>query len=94
MISSMIQATKILDFARSRTFSLVLSVVSLIVLLAPVIVRAADDESTSYDARVEGYPQKVQLDSGSTALTWLLFVVLGVLTLAVLFKDAKRTHLD
>ena len=93
MISSMIQATKILGFARSRTFSLVLPVVSLIVLLAPIVVRA-DDENTSYDARIEGYTQKVQLDSGSTALTWLLFVVLGVLTIAVLFKDAKRTHLD
>jgi hypothetical protein len=93
MISSMIQATKILDRARRSTLAVVVSLATLIVLFAPIVVRA-DDESTSYDARVEGYAQKVQLDSGSTALTWLLFVVLGVLTIAVLFKDAKRTHLD
>ena len=93
MIQLMNSVTKMLVFAQSRTFSVVLFVMLLVVLLAPVMVRA-DDESTSYDARIEGYAQKVQLDSGSTALVWLLFVVLGVLTIAVLFKDAKRTHLD
>jgi hypothetical protein len=64
------------------------------VVTTPMTARAAEDESTSYDARIEGYGQKVQLDAGSTALTWLLLVVLGVLSVAVLFKDAKRTHLD
>jgi hypothetical protein len=61
--------------------------------ITPTIARA-DDEPTSYDARIEGYATKTQLDASSTALTWLLLVVLGVLSVAVLFKDAKRTHLD
>jgi hypothetical protein len=67
---------------------------AVVVVATPMTARAADDESTSYDARIEGYSQKVQLDAGSTALLWLLLVVLGVLSVAVLFKDAKRTHLD
>ncbi len=66
-----------------------------IVLLAaaPGSVRA-DDEPEVYDARLQGYEQTVQLQSSSTALTWLLLVALGVVCVSVLFKDAKRTHLD
>ena len=77
-----------------RRLSIAICLAIAIVAMAPASARAADDESTSYDARIEGYPTKVQLDAGSTGLTWLLLVVLGVLTVAVLFKDAKRTHLD
>ncbi len=52
------------------------------------------DEKTIVDARYEGYASNVTLDGGSTALTWLLFIFLAVLGLSVLFKDARRTHLD
>ena len=55
---------------------------------------SSDDEPEIYDARLLGYDKTVQLDSGSTALSWVLLIVLGVVTLGVLFKDAKRTHLD
>jgi len=55
---------------------------------------SSDDEPTEYDARLLGYDKTVQLDSGSTALSWVLLIVLGIVTLGVLFKDAKRTHLD
>ena len=53
-----------------------------------------DEESKVYDARLQGYDKNIQLDSGSTALSWLLLAALGVMCMAVLFKDAKRTHLD
>jgi len=67
----------------------------IVMILASTPTRAlADDEPDIYDARLEGYAQKVQLDAGSTALTWLVLIVLGVLTVGVLFKDAKRSHLD
>jgi hypothetical protein len=55
---------------------------------------SSEDEPDIYDARLLGYDKTVQLDSGSTALSWVLLIVLGVVTLGVLFKDAKRTHLD
>jgi hypothetical protein len=64
-----------------------------LVLCTPLKV-LADEAPPVYDARLEGYKVNVQLDSGSTALTWLLLIALGVLCLGVLFKDAKRSHLD
>lgn len=63
----------------------------------PATARASSSDSeapTIYDARLQGYSQNVQLDSGSTALSWLLLCALGVICLGVTFKDAKRTHLD
>lgn len=72
-------------------------VVPLIFTLAvPLVALAADEESdVPHDARTLGYPQDTPLSiEGGTALTWLLFVFLGILALAALFKDAKRTHLD
>lgn len=64
------------------------------VLALPATARAADEEEVLHDARTEGYPGKVQIDKGSTALVWLAFIGLSLVSLGVLFKDAKRTHLD
>jgi hypothetical protein len=50
-----------------------------------------DEETALLEGRLEGYPK---LTSGSTALTWLFMGFLGVIALASLFKNAKRTHLD
>ena len=54
----------------------------------------AQDEDVKYDARLDGYENKVHLDSDSTALTWLLLVALAMVAMGVMFKNAKRTHLD
>jgi hypothetical protein len=54
----------------------------------------AQEEIKYYDARLEGYPTNVTLDLGTTALTWLLFVFLSVVCIGVMFKSARRTHLD
>jgi hypothetical protein len=84
------------DAARSlwcRGQLLMLAAMLVCAAMAPVMAWA-DDAPEPYDARMLGYPGNVQLDGGSTALTWIVLVLLGILTVAVLFKDAKRTHLD
>jgi hypothetical protein len=63
------------------------------VVAAPSTARAQDEE-IKLDARLEGYQGQVSVQNQSTALMWLLFVLLAVIAVAVLFKDAKRTHLD
>jgi hypothetical protein len=65
-------------------------------LANPLAALAQQDQAdrVPLDARLEGYPQNVTLEGGSQALTWVLFIVLALLALGGLFKDAKRTHLD
>jgi len=68
-----------------------------VVLALPGAARAAsdDEEAPKHDARTEGYTNaRVQTESNSIALTWLLFVFLAGICLAAMFKDARRTHLD
>jgi hypothetical protein len=65
-----------------------------IVLSAATPARAQDDDKAVPDARYEAYDKPVELKGGSTALMWLLTSFLGVLAVSVLFKDAKRSHLD
>jgi hypothetical protein len=67
------------------------------VLLAPVIAFAAskeDEETVRLEARMEGYASSVHTPGGSTSLTWIMIGFLSVVTIACLFKNAKRTHLD
>ena len=54
---------------------------------------AAQEVETEIDGRLAGYEKQVDVED-STALTWLLFAFLAVVGLSVLFKDAKRSHLD
>lgn len=63
------------------------------VLALPTAARADDDE-VLHDARTEGYAAKVQVTKASVALVWLAFLFVSVVSMAALFKDAKRTHLD
>jgi hypothetical protein len=71
---------------------------ALIAAAAAVVLPAAalaQEESPKNDARLEGYEARVQFESGdSTALTWLLLVFLAMVAMGVMFKNAKRTHLD
>lgn len=66
---------------------------ALTLLLSPISAMA-QEELKYYDARLEGYPTNVTLESSSTALTWLLFIFLAVICIGVMFKNARRTHLD
>src|SRR5688500_11000788 len=67
-------------------------------LLAPVIAfaqRRGEEEGSEFkEGRLEGYTFNVRAPEGGPALTYLLFIFLAVLGLAVMFKNAKRTHLD
>jgi hypothetical protein len=56
-------------------------------------VLAKEETETTIDARLEGYGKELALE-GSTATMWMLLIVLAIVTLCVLFKDAKRSHLD
>jgi len=67
------------------------------VLASPVLALA--DTATPKDPvdwRLEGYGDKgsVTLDVSATSLTWMLLVGLGIICIGVLFKNARRTHLD
>lgn len=62
-------------------------------LLTPLIA-AAEGEKQVYDARLEGYPQNVTIDGGSSALSWFLLIILAALCIGVIFKNANRSHLD
>lgn len=65
----------------------------LLTLGTPALSYGQDDE-IKYDARLDTYAENVKMEASSTALTWLLLVGLGIVCFAVLFKDARRTHLD
>jgi hypothetical protein len=79
---------------KSRVAALCLTVISLVgPVLLPAGTARADDLVAKNDARLEGYPRKVALD-GSTAPSYLLLTALGIVCFVVMFKDAKRTHLD
>jgi len=55
---------------------------------------AVEDEPVDHDARTEGFQGKVQVQKASVALVWLAFLSLSLVSMAAMFKDAKRTHLD
>ena len=59
----------------------------------PAFSRAADD-APEHDGRLEGYSDSVALEKSGVGLTWLLFIVLSLIGCSVLFKNAKRSHLD
>lgn len=80
------------------TMALLLTLAGFAVAAAPVVAWAGqnmvgNDETTPPDGRLEGYGTTVVPDSGS-ALTYLLFVFLVMVTAGVTFMSSKRTHLD
>ena len=87
-----------IDIMRRRNwFSVLLrSLVLAAVLFAPSVALARTEEEPPeiVDARLEGYAGQMSMPESSTGLTWFVFVILGVVTAAGLFKDAKRSHLD
>lgn len=72
-----------------------IALLALVLLPVQVFAQSSLTESTKvYDGRLEGYTKSVTLDGGSTALSWLLLIVLTAIALGVLFKSSRRTHLD
>lgn len=62
------------------------------VLAGPALALA--EEEQRIDARIQNFQKPVIVPEGGTALTWLLLILLTLVCLAALFKNAKRTHLD
>jgi hypothetical protein len=91
----MIQNMNLLHKTRQRY---VLAAVFLAVWLTPLLTFAASDEDIALkEARFEGYGQGVTVHlegAGSAGGTWVVFILLAIVGLAVLFKNSKRTHLD
>lgn len=58
-------------------------------------VRAAgsSDADPTHDARTEGYTTPVQME-GSTALLWIGFIFLSIISMSALFKDSKRARTE
>jgi hypothetical protein len=87
-----------MEFMKRKSFIrrklLAVALVAAMLGMAPMSARA-DDNAKSYDGRLDDYNSKsVTLDNGGAALTYFVWVLLGAVGLIVLFKDAKRTHLD
>ena len=78
---------------RRQLFAACLSLSALATTLSPSAALAQEEEAPR-DARLEGYDSKVYLDGESQALTYILLIALGGLTFGVMFKNARRTHLD
>jgi hypothetical protein len=72
--------------------------VALTMLVMPLLAWAAENDEVHYDAKAVGFKvgegQTVVAGDSSTALTWILFIFLAMVCLSVMFKNAKRTHLD
>ena len=73
---------------------LVIALACLAPLSAAPGVAGAQEVDIETDGRREGYGDKMVMDGGNNAMTWLGFGVLSVIALLALFKDAKRSHLD
>jgi hypothetical protein len=68
-----------------------------VMAMSPVMSLAArpEMEKDVVDARLESYDKvNVTLAPSGTALMWLLLIFLTVVTVGVMFKDARRSHLD
>jgi hypothetical protein len=78
---------------KRRLLPLMIALLSL--TAAPLSARADDTNAPKdYDGRLDDFGREVTLDSGGTALSYFLFAGLGVIAIGVLFKNARRTHLD
>ena len=61
--------------------------------LAPSAALAQDDEKKEH-AWLNGYSKGVKLEEASNTANWLMFLLIAGAGIGVMFKNAKRTHLD
>jgi len=80
---------------KKRLFAILLLLLTFAVSVPRVALADAED-APKVDARLEGYAtgSGALKDAGGTALTWLLFIVLGAICIGVMFINSKRSHLD
>jgi hypothetical protein len=65
-------------------------------LAIPSSVSRADDDMPNYDARTMGYQQNLptHMQDSSTLGAYFLFFPLMLITVGVMCKNSKRSHLD
>jgi hypothetical protein len=78
---------------KQRLLSICLCLAALLLLFTAPLALAQDD-APKPDAKLANYPPNANLGEGSTALSWMLLIVLIIIALGVMKIDAKRSHLD
>ena len=68
--------------------------IALCVLAGLPSAALAQDEDKKEHAWLNGYTRPVKLEEASNTANWLLLLVIMGAGVGVMFKNAKRTHLD
>ena len=79
-----------------KRFTVAMCLAFALMVSLPSHARASigDDEVEHYDARVQGYTPDVESKTGGVSMIYVLMVLMMVVCVSVMFKDAKRSHLD
>ena len=60
----------------------------------PVAGRAEEEAVPDHDARLDGYPTTIVLNSGGTASSYIMLFLLSLVGVGCVFISGKRSHLD
>lgn len=85
------KATRVRGF-RARVLAACCGLVLLAGAPGAVYAQSANEDLS--DARLQGYSARPAIEKSGVGPTWLLFIFLSVVGCSVLFKNAKRSHLD
>ena len=80
--------------SRFKRWALALCLVAFVIAAAPSRSFADDTDVPDQDARLDGYPATIVLNSGGTASSYIVMSLLGLLGIGTMFIKGKRTHLD
>ena len=65
-----------------------------LLLAAPAALGRDEEAKDTPNVKYEGYKNPVKPDDSSNLLTYGMLVLASGLCVAVMFKDAKRSHMD
>jgi hypothetical protein len=65
-----------------------------LLLAAPAALGRDDEDKEKPNVKYEGYKSPVKAEEGSSLLTYGMFALATGLCVVVVFKDAKRSHMD
>ena len=81
----------------SRLARVLLALVLACTATLPALAKAPtgeEEEVVNWEGRLDGYPFNARVESNSRAMAWFMMAFLTAIGVAVLFKNANRTHLD
>lgn len=73
---------------------LLLLCVMALLAVAPAALARDDEDQKWPDVKYEGYKVPVKVEESSALLGYIMLVFTVGVCVAVMFKDAKRSHLD